>query len=183
MSSLALSCREPPGTRPLGGPPAGRPSYSVPGHRGHIRWRRRGDLGRRRNGRRLGWGRASTWFEAGDVLTANDGDDLLASVGSDVADDLWPDELTDPWPVCPRHGDHPLQLQLDRGGAAWVCFRDPAVAVRVGDLRAASNHTVRPGDRERACTDRHGSRRPGGTGRGRRSTRRTCVLRTVDSPG
>lgn len=81
-----------------------------------------------------GWGRASTWFESGDVLSADEAEDLLASVGLEVADNLWPDELTDPWPVCPRHPDHPLQIRVDRGRAAWVCLRDPAVSVRVGNL-------------------------------------------------
>ena len=79
-------------------------------------------------------GRTITWFETGDELSSPEAENLLASVVFDVADNLWPDELTDPWPLCPRHHDHPLQVKLRHGRAAWVCNRDSETAVRVGEL-------------------------------------------------
>lgn len=83
------------------------------------------------------WGEVATNFVDGEELGIAAQEELLAEVTFEVADNLWPDELTDPWPLCPRHGDHPLQVRVAHGKAAWVCLRDQAVAVRVGDLPSA----------------------------------------------
>jgi len=82
------------------------------------------------------WGETGTWFDDRDDLSSDDAERLLADVTSSVADNLWPDELTDPWPLCPRHGDHPLQPQLAAGRASWLCRREPGVAIAVGALVA-----------------------------------------------
>jgi hypothetical protein len=54
-----------------------------------------------------------------------------------VADNVWPDELMEPWPPCPEHADHPLQVSVHLGQAAWVCLRDPKIAIPVGTLLSA----------------------------------------------
>ncbi len=81
------------------------------------------------------WGEASTSYEVGVELSPTDIERLLAEVTLEVADNLWPDDLTDPWPVCPSHGDHPLQVQFAAGSAAWVCLRDSVVVIPVGSLQ------------------------------------------------
>ncbi len=83
------------------------------------------------------WGEASTWFdEHDDDLSQEEAERLLADITFNVADNLWPDELTDPWPLCPLHGDHPLNPRFTAGRAAWVCLRDAGVVIPVGALGA-----------------------------------------------
>ncbi len=80
------------------------------------------------------WGEVGTQFDEADALSPDDAERLLADLTFNVADNLWPDELTDPWPLCTLHGDHPLNPRLAAGKAAWVCLRDPKVAIPVGGL-------------------------------------------------
>lgn len=81
------------------------------------------------------WGETGTWADDEDDLSPGEAERLLVDVTSSVADNLWPDELTDPWPLCPCHGDHPLQPQLAGARASWLCRRgDSAVAIAVGAL-------------------------------------------------
>ena len=80
------------------------------------------------------WGTFGTWLDPGDDLADAEFEDLLSSIAEHIADNLWPDELTDPWPLCPEHGDHPLQPGVVRGRAAWECRRDHRVAVVIGNL-------------------------------------------------
>lgn len=82
------------------------------------------------------WGHVTTSFHDEDDLSPTELERLLADVTVDVADNLWPDDSTDSWPVCPRHGDHPLQVRFVDGLAEWVCLQDRSVAIPVGDLRA-----------------------------------------------
>ena len=80
------------------------------------------------------WGEASTWFNEDDELSPEESERLLADITFNVADNLWPDELTDAWPLCPQHGDHPLNPDFVAGKAAWVCLQDRGVLIPVGDL-------------------------------------------------
>ncbi len=82
----------------------------------------------------LSWGDVATNFDDRAVLSPRETEQLLAEVTIEVADNLWPDDLTDPWPLCPHHGDHPLQAQFFADQAVWLCFRDSSVAVAVGAL-------------------------------------------------
>ena len=86
----------------------------------------------------LHWGNAPTNFDD-DEPSHCDTERILAEVTIEVADNLWPDELTDPWPLCPRHGDHPLQAQFVAGQAVWLCLRDTSVMVPVGALDSSSS--------------------------------------------
>lgn len=38
------------------------------------------------------------------------------------------------WPVCPHHGDHALECQVQAGEATWSCESDAAVIFVVGTL-------------------------------------------------
>ena len=51
----------------------------------------------------------------------------ILSIAWNTAYNLWPDEWTDPWPACPAHGDHPLQPEMWRATASWVCLHDRSV--------------------------------------------------------
>jgi hypothetical protein len=80
------------------------------------------------------WGEVGTQLDEEDHLSPEEAEHFLADLTFDVADNLWPDELTDPWPVCPLHGDHPLNPRLAGGKAAWVCLHDSTVTIPVGGL-------------------------------------------------
>jgi hypothetical protein len=87
------------------------------------------------------WGSSAEfdWFgdELDEVdLEGVDFETFVETAALEIADNLWPDELVDPWPLCPQHRDHPLQVALQLGTAAWVCLREPTTAIRVGDLPA-----------------------------------------------
>ncbi len=58
----------------------------------------------------------------------------IVAIAWNIPYNLWPDEWTDPWPVCPAHGDHPLEPKLWRGEAGWVCLHDNGVGFPVGSL-------------------------------------------------
>jgi len=86
------------------------------------------------------WGGFSdSWLdgEAEEPWSERDVERLLAHVAEQVGDNLWPDELTDPWPLCPVHGDHPLQPGIVSNRAVWQCLRDEAFVVRIGELTGA----------------------------------------------
>ncbi len=63
-----------------------------------------------------------------------DRENAIVSIAWNIAYNLWPDEWTDPWPACPAHGDHPLEPELWRGQAAWVCLHDKRVGLPIGSL-------------------------------------------------
>ncbi len=86
----------------------------------------------------LHWGDAVTNFDD-DGHSYGDTEWILAEVTLEVEDNLWPDALTDPWPLCPRHGDHPLQAQFVANQAVWLCLRDSSVMVPVGALGGSSS--------------------------------------------
>lgn len=97
-----------------------------------IRWVAEGGEWRYR-----AFGSMSTFESVGFVQEpSNDADRDIAivSIAWNVAYNFWPDEWTDPWPVCPEHGDHPLEPELWRGRAAWVCLHDKRVGLPVGSL-------------------------------------------------
>jgi hypothetical protein len=58
----------------------------------------------------------------------------ILSIAWNISYNLWPDEWMDPWPACPVHGDHPLEPEIWRGKAAWVCLHDKSVARLIGSL-------------------------------------------------
>jgi hypothetical protein len=58
----------------------------------------------------------------------------ILSIAWNIAYNLWPDEWTDPWPACPVHGDHPLEPEMWRGTASWVCAHDRSVGRSIGSL-------------------------------------------------
>ncbi len=76
----------------------------------------------------------ASFYEEGPDWTVRDEEALLEQLAADAADNLWPDEMTEPWPICPNHGDHPLQVGLRSGRAVWRCLRDPHVDVVIGSL-------------------------------------------------
>ncbi len=80
------------------------------------------------------WGWVGTWAETDAVPTPLEVEDFTTTLACDVADNLWPDELMDPWPLCPTHGDHPLNPQLANRRAVWACARDSRVAIPIGEL-------------------------------------------------
>ncbi len=59
---------------------------------------------------------------------------VILSIAWNIAHNLWPDEWTDPWPACPVHGDHPLQPEMRRGKASWVCLHDKSIGLPIGSL-------------------------------------------------
>ena len=81
------------------------------------------------------WGAITLVEDEADAFSHAEVEAFIASVVTNVTDNLWPDELTDPWPLCPAHGDHPLQPALVGGQAVWRCLRGGPV-VPVGELSA-----------------------------------------------
>jgi hypothetical protein len=69
-----------------------------------------------------------------DALSPSEVEAEAARLAVDIFDNLWPDELTDPWPLCPAHGDHPLDPAMAEGKASWSCRLDPSVTVTIGEL-------------------------------------------------
>jgi hypothetical protein len=53
----------------------------------------------------------------------------LADAYESVIDNLWPYDDLAPWPLCPKHGDHPLQPRLVRDVASWACRQDDATGL------------------------------------------------------
>jgi hypothetical protein len=80
------------------------------------------------------WGAVSLLEDEADAFSHAEVESFVAAVVANVADNLWPDDLTDPWPLCPAHGDHPLQPGLVGGQAAWRCLHG-GPAVPMGELR------------------------------------------------
>ena len=77
-------------------------------------------------------GTASTWVDDEDELSAMEAEGVAVDLIFEVTTNMWPDD--DVWPVCPVHGDHPLQPRLSRGRGSWTCWQNGSVAVPFGDL-------------------------------------------------
>jgi len=67
--------------------------------------------------------------------TEADRQDAILSIAWHIAYNMWPDEWTDPWPVCPAHRDHPLEPEMRKGKASWVCLREQRVCLPIGSLQ------------------------------------------------
>jgi hypothetical protein len=85
-------------------------------------------------------GASATFDSVGLIEEPSDEAERQSAVLSlvwNIANNLWPDDWTDPWPVCPTHGDHPLEPTMWRGKAAWVCLHDKTVGLPIGSLDEA----------------------------------------------
>ncbi|MGH9225220.1 MAG: hypothetical protein ACRD2W_15885 [Acidimicrobiales bacterium] len=83
------------------------------------------------------FGSMATFDSVGEVdepLDEGDRQSAILSIAWNISYNLWPDEWTDPWPACPMHGDHPLEPEMWRGKAAWVCVHDKSVGRLIGSL-------------------------------------------------
>jgi hypothetical protein len=83
------------------------------------------------------FGSMATFDSVGMIEEPNEESDrqgAILSIVWNVAHNLWPDEWTDPWPSCPAHGDHPLEPEIWRGKASWVCLHDKSVGRSIGSL-------------------------------------------------
>ncbi len=83
------------------------------------------------------FGSMGTFDSVGVIEEPNEEADrqgAILSIAWNVAHNLWPDEWTDPWPICPAHGDHPLEPEMWRGKASWVCLHDKSVGRTIGSL-------------------------------------------------
>ncbi len=82
-----------------------------------------------------GWAAAGTWVGADVELDPAKVEFWVAEVVEDVVNNGWPNE--DIWPRCDHHADHPLQVGMIRGAAAWYCSRDQSISHRIGALPAS----------------------------------------------
>lgn len=69
-----------------------------------------------------------------EPIEEKDRQGAILSIAWNISYNLWPDEWTDPWPACPAHGDHPLEPEMWRAKASWVCVRDNSVGRVIGSL-------------------------------------------------
>jgi hypothetical protein len=92
------------------------------------------------------WGSVGVRFEPDDPteLSAHKAQQELTLAYQSVIDNVWPYDDTDPWPLCPKHGDHPLQPRLLSDVGSWVCRLDDSVAVPLGSLEIIAGTATDP---------------------------------------
>lgn len=60
---------------------------------------------------------------------STDPEDLIAELADNLRENFLDEEIWGGWPICPDHGDHPLEPGVDDAGrATWFCPRGRAVA-------------------------------------------------------